>query len=306
MLSTHHLRVFYAVAREGSLGAAALTLGCTQPTVSHHIAALETELGTNLVVRQSRGVALTDRGRVLLSYAERVLAELNEAERAVRNHADLREGMLRVGAFSTAAASFLPLFLARFRDKHPGVRITVVETDDPEATVADVRTGQLDVGLLYRQPDDWARSLPGLTIRTLFNDPLHIALPASHPLAKRTSIALEELADESWMVARSDDDPLYRLFIRACQDAGFEPGITMRSDNYTVISGFVEAGLGIALIPQLGLPLVGERVAIVEVAGKPLIRKIHAVTLADGASITATAFMQSIRHATRSKGVATA
>lgn len=297
MLSTHQLRVFQAVAHEGSLGAAANVLGCTQPTVSHHLAALEEELGTALVVRRSRGVTLTDRGRVLLDYAERVTRELASAERAVRDHADLREGTLRIATFASAGASFLPLLLGRFRERHPGVRIVVVETDDPEAAVASVRTGQLDVGLLYRQPDHWARTLPGLAIRTLFVDPVHIGLPPTHPLAKRRAVAMEELAHESWIAARSDDDPLYRLLVRSCRNAGFTPEIAMRSDNYSVISSLIEAGLGVSLIPQLGLPLLGTSVAIVEVEGEPIVRHIHAVSLADGASSTATAFMRIISHA---------
>ncbi|MDO8210245.1 LysR family transcriptional regulator [Conexibacter sp. CPCC 206217] len=298
MISSNHLRVFEAVAREGSFGGAAHVLGHSQSTVSHHLAALEEQLGTILFVRSRRGVELTDRGRVLLDHAELILSQLVAAERAVQDSASLREGMLRMSTFGTAGMTFVPRILRAFRNEHPGVGISLEQCDIPSAAVDDVRERRLDVAVVYTTPEYWVRPVPGLSVVRLFSDPFVLLLPAGHPCADRDAVEISELAGEGWITASSDEHPCHRLLMRAGQRVGFEPRIAGRTDDYTVTGDWVAAELGIALIPQLAVPRLRGDLALVPLQGEPVARDVSAIVLGDGSSVAATAFMRHLRAIT--------
>jgi DNA-binding transcriptional LysR family regulator len=291
MLSLQQLRVFQAVATEGSVGGAALALGCAQPTVSHHLAALEKTLGTQVLIRHARGITLTDRGRILLSYAERILADAEDAARAVRDRARLAEATLRVATFATAGATFLPWLLARFRASHPAVRLLVTEHNEPSASILRVRRGEVDVAFVFTVPD-WAQRVPELRIRHLFHDPLLAALPESHPLARLPEVPLAELAREQWITQNSDNDPHHVILLKACSAAGFAPACTIRSDDYATIATYVASGLGIALVPGLATAHMPAGVRCVPVTRPPLFRDVRVIYPAGDASAAASAFIR--------------
>jgi DNA-binding transcriptional LysR family regulator len=299
VISSHHLTVFDAVAREGSLGAAAHALGCTQSTVSHHLAALETQLNTTLFVRGRRGVELTDRGRVLRDHAELILSQLVTAERAVHDSASLREGMLRLGTFATAGATFVPQILRMFRKEHPGVEVQVIQD---HVSIDEVRAGRLDVGIVSTTPDYWVRPIPGVSLTRLFTDPLLLAVPAHHAFASRSSVSLSELASERWITTRAERDPMHALLVRAARDAGFELRISAQAHDHTVRAKWIGAGLGIGLVPGLAAAGVDPDIMLIELA-EPLAREVSAVTLADGRSVTAMAFMRLLRRTAALDGV---
>jgi DNA-binding transcriptional LysR family regulator len=295
-MNLHHLRVFEAVAREGSLGEAAHALGCTQPTVSHHLAALEKDLGTTLFVRGRRGVEPTDRGRVLLAHVDLILRQVDTAQRAVRDLVELREGVLRVATFATAGATFLPPLIVSFREAHPGIRVLLQECQIPADAVEDVRTRRVDLAVVNTTPDHWLRPVPGLAIAKLFSDPLHVVVPATHPFADQQTIALSDLAGESWITGRNEDDPCNVLLHRAAQAVGFEPEIAVRVDDFATMGGCVSAGLGVALVPQLAVPRLPKDVKVAELAGGSLARDVSAIVSGDGSSLPAAAFMKELRH----------
>src|SRR6185369_4593730 len=119
MLDTTRLRVLAAVARHGSVTAAARALKYAQPSVSHHLARLEAETGSQLIQRVGRGIRLTDAGRVLADRAEEILGRLDAAEAELAAHAGLRAGRVRLAAFPSALGSFVPPVAARFTRAHP-------------------------------------------------------------------------------------------------------------------------------------------------------------------------------------------
>jgi DNA-binding transcriptional LysR family regulator len=291
-LNTQHLRVFEAVARSGSIGGAADILKCTQPTVSHHLAAFEKQLGTMLFVRGRRGVELTDRGKVLLEHAHLILAQLDAAERAVQDIAELRVGALRIGAFGTAGTTFLPRYLAAFRAEHPTVRLLVHEVDSPADALEAVRTRRLDVAFAYVEPGHWVRPMPGVLVEQLMVDPLLVVLPPGHPLARRETVNLAQLAAERWIANRSDQDPCSTIFRHACEAAGFEPEIALRIDSFTMVGECVRVGLGVALAPRLAVPLLGDEVHVVGLDDPSVARVVCALTLADASSAARLAFMR--------------
>jgi molybdate transport repressor ModE-like protein len=182
VLDVRRMQMLRAVAREGSLSAAARTLGYTQPAVSHHIARLEEEVGTALLTRLGRGVQLTDAGLALVDHADAVLARLGAAEEEVAAIAGLRAGRVRIAAFPSGCATLMAGALSRLRADHPGVEVTFVEAEPPDALPL-LRRGDADLvlGFTYaavgeRDPRDF-ESIP------LMRDPSHAVLPQDHPVA---------------------------------------------------------------------------------------------------------------------------
>src|SRR3954447_19858707 len=157
MLDVRRMRVLREVSRRGSFSAAAESLAYTQSAISQQIAALEREAGTRLVERNARGVRLTDAGRVLVDHADAILARLADAEAELEAIAGLRGGRLRLVAFPSAGATVMPEAIARFRERHPGVELTL-EPAEPEPSIARLRTGEVDVALDisagHREPRD--------------------------------------------------------------------------------------------------------------------------------------------------------
>lgn len=297
MIETRQLLVFQAVAREGSVSAAASALGYAQPTVSHHLQALERRLGTRLLDRGRRGAVLNDRGRVLLGHADAVLERLAAAERAVRDRAALEAGTVRVGTFPTAGATFLPGIVAELRARHPRVHVLVSEAEPPE-TVAAMRGGRLDIALTFAQPGDRFEPTAELATHHLFDDPLLLVLSPRHPLARRDRLALADLRDEAWLTGTGLGDPCTRLLLRACHRAGFAPRVALQSDDYSAISAFAAAGLGVALVPELALVRPAEGVVVRTLDGPPLVRAVHALMPAAGATEAAERMLELLhRHA---------
>ena len=286
MLDTRRLKVLCEVARQGSFSAAAETLGYTQPAVSRQIATLEAEVGTVLVRRAPQGAVLTDAGALLVARAESIIAQLRDAEVELRALAGLEGGTLRLASFASAAASIIPLAIVAFRERHPAVELSIVMADPIDA-LPRLRSGELDMALSHDamgEPFGGA----GLATRTvgsgpggielvhLFDDPMYVAMPAGHPLADSPSLDLARFAAEPWMLATTHTCPDSRLFLRACHEAGFEPTIAFQNDDYPAILGFVAAGVGVALIPDMVARSVREDVVVRELDPSPPPRPILA------------------------------
>jgi DNA-binding transcriptional LysR family regulator len=278
MLDVRRLRVLREVAVRGSFSAAADSLAYTQSAVSQQIATLEREAGTRLVERTPRGVRLTDAGRVLVEHAEAILARLADAEAELEAIAGLRGGRLRLAGFPSAAATIVPVAIARFRERHPGIELTLVPAE-PEPGRELLRGGEVDIALDILAGFDCVRD-DGLARTHLLDDPMHVALPASHPRAHARHLRLEDLAGEPWIVGSTGSCPDAAIFLRACQAAGFEPRVTFENDDYTAIQGFVAAGVGVSFIPDLGLSSVREDIVIRSLGRRPPARRIYAATLA--------------------------
>jgi DNA-binding transcriptional LysR family regulator len=282
MLDTRRLSVLCEVARHGSFSAAADALGYTQPAVSRQIATLEAEVGTVLVRRAPQGAVLTDAGLLLVERAEAILGQLRDTEAELRALAGLEGGRLRLASFASAAASIVPLAIVAFRARYPAVELSVVMADPVDA-LPRLRRGELDMALSHDamgQPTDCdglatiTVGAGGLELIHLFDDPMYVAMPAGHPLADASRLELARFADEPWMLATTHTCPDSRLFLRACHAAGFEPRIAFQNDDYPAILGFVAAGVGVALIPDMVARGVREDVVVRELDPAPPARPI--------------------------------
>jgi DNA-binding transcriptional LysR family regulator len=280
MLNLSRLRILAEVVTRGSFSAAAEALSYTQSAVSQAIARLEAETGTTLVVRDRRGVRPTAAGSTLVSHAHTIFAQVEAAEADLAAVMGLRAGRLRVASFPSGGATLMPMAVARFRRAHPDVALTLVE-DEPEEIAPRLRSGELDLGLLFEFPGAHARGQgPGMGLRStlLLEDPMHVALPAEHPLVNKRRLTLEHLRDEQW-VQTSASSPCARHVVRSCLAAGFEPDVAFESDDYDTVQGLVAAGVGVALIPRLALTQVQSGIVVRPLQPSSPARRVTVATL---------------------------
>ena len=280
MFELKHLRVLKEVADRGSFSAAAEALSYSQPAVSQQIAALERAAGAKLVDRTSRGIRLTEAGRALLGHAEAILMRLADAEAELEAIRGVRSGRVRLASFPTGGASLIPLATAAFRERHPGVEV-ILSVAGPPGALEALGAGEADIALLVESGFERESENERVERIHLLDDPMFLALPVDHPLASKRSVRLADLADETWM-HDSSSCPDAAVFLRACHAAGFEPRVALENDDYAAIQGFIAAGVGVALIPQLALQSVRDDVAIRPLAGNKPARRVVAATLADG------------------------
>jgi molybdate transport repressor ModE-like protein len=255
MLDVTRLRVLAAVARHGSVTAAAKSLNYAQPSVSHHLARLEAETGTRLVERSGRGVKLTDAGRLLAGRAEEILGRLDAAEQELAAHVGQREERIRLAGFPSALATMVPAAAARLRGEYPGVELLLAEAE-PQGALRMLRAGRVDVALVFSylqhgtgagHPEDEE----GVRARLLLDEPVHLVTGAGAPVPPRTGgNPLASYAEHRWIAGC---ERCRTHLIWQCERAGFTPQIAFTTDDVLVAQALAASGLGVALLPDLAL-----------------------------------------------------
>ena len=276
MLNLTRLRVLSEVVNRGSFSAAADALAYTQSAVSQAISRLEAETGAALVVRDRRGVRPTPAGATLLEHADAIFASVQAAEDELAAVLGIRGGRLRVASFPSAGATLMPQAVAFFRARHPEVALSLAE-GEPEEIAPRLRAGEFDLALLFEFRGVKDPGTGGLSLTTLLEDPMHVALPADHPLANQPQLTLAELRGEDW-VQTSASSPCARHVVRSCVAAGFEPNVTFESDDYETVQGLVAAGVGVALIPRLALTRLHPGIVVRALTPRSPVRRIVAAT----------------------------
>ncbi len=186
MLDVTRLRVLVAVARYGSVTAAARELNYAQPSVSHHIARLEAETGARLLQRAGRGVRLTDAGRLLAERAAEILGRIDAAESELAAHVGQRQGRVRLAAFPSALGTIVPAAAAFLEAETPGMDLMLAEAEPAEA-LRMLRAGHVDVALVFRHYQEGADPQPpggdeaGARGTLLLDEPVHLITPAAPP-----------------------------------------------------------------------------------------------------------------------------
>jgi len=236
------LQVFLTVATERSFSRAAARLHRTQPAVSQAIKRLEDELGERLFDRSSKGGQLTEAGRILLGYAERLTRLKDEAEDAVRELQDLRRGRVTIGTNEGAVHVLLPI-IERFRNEHPKAQVEVRRV--PARQLAEeVLSRTLDFGVLTFPPRE-----RGLQSVSLGEDELVMLVHPKHPLAKRNQVSMEELGRQT-VIAHNDPSPAREKVLRLYEQRHASINIQVGLPSLDSIKRAVEMGLGVALLPR--------------------------------------------------------
>ncbi|WP_022881156.1 LysR family transcriptional regulator [Gryllotalpicola ginsengisoli] len=283
-LDAQTLRIIGAIAEHGSITAAAAALGYSQPAISQHLRRAEQRLGLALAERVGRGVRLTEAGQVLARHARAVTTAFDAAAGELADLAGLRSGRVRLVGFPTASATVVPRLLQALTSAHPGLTVSYVEDEPPEAVEA-VRAGTADLAVTFSYPGDRVDphrdSAQGLAVEALWRDEMLAAVPSDHPVASCRAVPVRELAAAAWIAGC----PRCRgHLLQVAQDADFAPRIAYETDNFAAVLGMVAAGIGVALVPQLALATtrVPEGVVLRPTTNRDR-RTIHAVTT-DGAS----------------------
>jgi DNA-binding transcriptional LysR family regulator len=270
MLDVTRLRVLVAVARYGSVTAAARELNYAQPSVSHHLARLEAETGTKLIQRAGRGIRLTDAGRLLAERAAEVIGRLDAAESELAAYTGLRAGRLRLAAFPSALGTIVPAAAATLRGHKQSVDLRLTEAEPPEA-LRMLRAGYVDVALVFRYtqdplstPDTPGSGEPdartfdeddggiditeGLRDRLILDEPVHI-VTSGHD-KEQPATDLSTYGRHRWIAGC---DRCRANLLRQCALAGFTPKIAFTTDDYVAVQALVAADLGVSMLPALCL-----------------------------------------------------
>lgn len=244
------LETFLAIHHEGGFSSAARRLGRTQPAISQRIALLEQELGVTLFERGTGGLKLSQAGQVLLPYAERAMAALGDAKRAVRALASENTGPIALAVVGSLASTSLTATLRAFLRKFPSVRLSLRTATSVE--VSDlVRGGESVIGLRY-----FADRSPDLSCIDLFREELAVVCAPDHRFAGTRIARLAQLKDESWldypaMPGRrevSAQSVLVHFRARGVGEVSWTP-----VDSLTAQKRLVETGFGLALLPESGI-----------------------------------------------------
>ena len=274
MFDLVRLRVLHTVAGHGSLAAAAQALHLTPSAISQQMSKLEREAGCRLVMRQGRGLRLTEDGIALAKHAQRILAAVEEAEADLDERRGQVLGTITVGAFPTAARSLLPAVVAACAERFADLRVRLREVE-PYQVMTRVAGGDLDVAVAQ----DWVNvpvAVPDrLRSADIGVDPADVAFPPGHPLADRAAVSLADLVTEQW-VASTEGTICHDWLTTTFRNAGHEPRIAHQAAEFPTQLALVAAGLGLALVPRMAGESVPPGVRLVPVA-PAMSRRIFAV-----------------------------
>src|SRR5438094_7270031 len=243
-MSLRQFACFVAVVDEGSFTRGARLLGITQPSLSHHVRALEEDIGGPLLERLPRGVALTPAGRTLLPEARAALRAVERGRRGARAALALESGDLEIATVLSMAVGLLPRYIRLWHERHPDVGIRLQEfrhrsllEDAVEQGVADFAIGPLPL-----------RAWEGPLEQVSWEEFVVVA-PPGDPLASRRRVRLEELAEREWVLYHADHG-LAGILEEVCRRAGFSPRGTVRTSQAEGAALLASAGLGPALVPR--------------------------------------------------------
>jgi DNA-binding transcriptional LysR family regulator len=272
MLDVHRLRVFRSVVATGSVHAAAVNLGYTPSAVSQHVAALQRETGLTLLTRAGRGVEATPAGLALAKEIDTVLGHLRNVESFVADLREGRAGTLSIAYFGSAGAAWMPRVVRAISRDFPEIRLNLSLREDLPTKPAE----RADIQIIVER--DKAFDPPsGTRAHHLIDDPYVAVMPKSHPLAGADSVPLARLADERWIDNDYARGWCRRNLIEACQAAGFSPPFHVEAHDYPTAIAFVDAGIGVTVLPRLGARNLPEGVVAVPVTSPTPQRAIYAL-----------------------------
>jgi DNA-binding transcriptional LysR family regulator len=248
-IDVRRLRVLRELRQRGTVGATAAALNLTPSAISQQLAALSRETGVPLLAPQGRRVRLTPQALLLLDHAAAIEAQLERARADLAAFRQGSAGRVNLGAFATAIAGIVAPALERLRRERPGLVLSVMETEAPECFTR-LDAGDLDLVITVDHRHGPSRGDPRYRRVELLDDPLLAALPAGHPLAAAGQVALQDLAQEPWILGAMRG-PCQDVAMAAWAGCGFTPAIAHHANDWGAVFALVAAGCGVALVPRM-------------------------------------------------------
>jgi DNA-binding transcriptional LysR family regulator len=291
-MELRHLRYFVAVAETENVSRAALRLHVSQPALSRQIRNLEEEIGFLLMARTAKSVRLTAAGRTFLADARAVLLRVEEAVEAARAVATGQRGELHVGYAPSPTVRILPPALRAFQAALPEVRVKLHDWSTEEM-LAGLREGTLQIAFLVRPTRAMLR---GLHFEELAREELRLAVPPKHPFARLRSVPVARAAQEPLVAYSRKDFPEYHETIDAVfAGAGCRPRIVEEHESGASMIAAVEAGSGLALVPQSLECSMGARLKLIPLLPAPAPLVIGAAWPKNGLTVAAERFLNFAR-----------
>jgi DNA-binding transcriptional LysR family regulator len=273
VLDLRRLYLLRELHARGTIAAVAEALSYSPSAVSQQLSQLEREAGVELLERAGRNVRLTEAALLLVDHAEALLARMERAEAEVARVSAEPRGTVRVASFQTVAVALLPRALSRLAVDHPWLSVEYLEAEAEESLPLVVK-GAFDLAIGEEYEHAPRARDAALERRDIVHDPILVAVPHEHPLARGPEIALVDLAGERWATSRTGT-AFAEMVVGACRTLGrFEPEIRYRANNMSTLLSLVASGHAVAMIPGLGNAAGHEGVAMRRVAEEPLARRI--------------------------------
>ena len=245
-MDPRRLLTFRVVAHERSFSRAAEKLLLSQPSVSHQVALLETEIGLRLLDRGPGGLRLTRPGEVLLEHADHVAWRLEMADTQISALAQERRDQVRLGAFPTALTGFVPAAIGRLQSTNSDLQVLLNEVT-PSRLEPRFLAGEFDLAVSYQDAEADRRELEGAERVDLLQETFLVGMPPTHRLANTIGpVALAEFADDDWIVPSREG-----FLVQACHDAGFTPRIVSITQDPIATRGLISRGIGVGWVPSL-------------------------------------------------------
>ncbi len=275
-MDVHRLRVLRAVVADGSIQGAAASLGYTPSAISQHLTALQKETGLRLLQRCGRGIEPTVAGRAVAAEAARIFERLADLESLVADLRAGRVGALSVSYFASAGAVWIPPVVATIAREFPRLRLDLRLI---ELLAAD--SGPPDVEIAV----DGAESggIAGYQVHPLLTEPYLAVVPVTSALGGRAQVDLAELRDQAWVDNDVARGPCRQGVLDACSTVGFSPAFHIETQDYPTAIRFVAEGMGITVIPRLGLDTLPDSVVAVPIVN-PTPRRSISVRVRDTAA----------------------
>jgi DNA-binding transcriptional LysR family regulator len=267
-MQLQQLSYFVMVAETRHFTRAADRIGVAQPSLSQQIRALEDDLGVQLFHRLRGNISLTDAGEILLPAARRILADADTVREEIRELGDLRTGRVRIGATPSLCTGMLPVMLTAFRDAYPGIQLIIHEGGSRDL-VRELTQGALDLALIIES--QLGRDPELATVPLLREELVVVSARGQRRPTRRARMRIEELKDQPLVMFRRGYD-LREFTVAACQRAGFEPTFAIEGGEMDAVLGFVEVGLGIAVVPST---VVGDRFTVTPFVAPGLTRTVR-------------------------------
>ena len=255
------------LAAHGTVTATAQALHYTPSAVSHQLRTLAEDLGVVLLTPQGRGVRLTPAARILLTHIDSLFSSWEHIRGLLEAESGGYAGTLRLCGFSTAAAALLPPMVSAFKISRPAMEVRIIEAD-PADCFDLLLADDADLAVITSTEASPPTADSRFDQQFLLDDPLELLVPDGHPLAGRSAVALEETAEQQWIVDRPGR-PHRQLVFSSCAEAGFTPMVAHEAAEWDTGAALVAAGFGVCLIPRLARVPSGYSITRVPLRGDP-------------------------------------
>ncbi|MGD9300242.1 MAG: LysR substrate-binding domain-containing protein [Desulfobacterales bacterium] len=291
MLNLNQLRVFYHAAKNLNYTVAAGELFITQPAVTAQMKAFEESCNLKLFRKKGRNLFLTDEGRALFGYAEKIFKYEKEIENAIDDMHELKRGVLSLGTTKAYARYFMPLMLTSFHENYPHIKIQLNEGSSLDMTksLLDFKN---EVAVIAKAED-----LPGVYFSPFSKEEMAVIVAPAHPLSRKKSVSFKELAQEPFIM-KENGSGTRKLVEQSFANVNCEPNILMETSNTEFIKQLVQRGDGISIVVKeaVALELGEKKLAQVPLKNPQIYLDVSIAYLKDQAlSPPARAFVETLR-----------